>query len=150
FTAWGLPVDPEPLSLSAAQASIVLAALSGSMFEIGDDLLALSSEPERLALITNANLLQMVKLGKPAKPLDLMSFLPEDEQPSVFLLSEDERQSMLAVFNWTKAPRTHTFSLADLHLKSDHVYHLFDALNGDQPISFNGHAVQLSEQRAES
>src|SRR5258708_11362865 len=78
-----------PLTLGEAQASIVLAAMAGGPFEIGDDLPTLGLDPERLALLTNANLLQMIKLGRAAQPLDLMTYAPEDEQPSVFLLRED-------------------------------------------------------------
>jgi hypothetical protein len=42
-----------------------------------------------------------------------MDYLPEDEQPSIFYLHEDPRQSILTVFNWTDKPRTHTLHLAD-------------------------------------
>ena len=74
-----------PLTLDEARASIVLAALSGGKYDIGDDLPTLGSEPERLALVTNRDLLQMAKLGRASKPLDLMTYRPEDEQPSIFL-----------------------------------------------------------------
>ena len=50
---------PKPLTQSEAETSIVLAAVSGGMFEIGDDLPALGAEPERLALVTNQDLLHM-------------------------------------------------------------------------------------------
>ena len=30
-----------------------------------------------------------------------MTYAAEDEQPSIFLLKEDRRQSILTVFNWT-------------------------------------------------
>ena len=46
--------DAEPsLSLAAAQASIALSAVSGGMYEIGDDMLVLGSEKDRLALVEN-------------------------------------------------------------------------------------------------
>src|SRR6267154_3907389 len=80
-----LPEDggrPEPLRLESAQASIVLSALwPGSRFALGDDLTNLGAEPERLALVTNPDLLQILKLGWGAKPLDLMTYRPEDDSP---------------------------------------------------------------------
>ena len=91
-----------PLTLSEAQVSIVLAAVSGGMFEIGDDLTILGSDKERLALVKNPDLLAMVKLGRASLPLDLLTYTEKDEQPSIFLLREDQRQSILAVFNWTE------------------------------------------------
>ena len=35
----------------------------------------------------------MIRLGKASIPLDLMNFAPEDAQPSIFFLKEDDRQS---------------------------------------------------------
>ena len=64
----------EGLTLNEAEVSIVLAAMSGGMFEIGDNLPLLSAEPEQFALVENPDLLEMVKLGRAATPLDLMTF----------------------------------------------------------------------------
>jgi len=86
----------KPLSLNEAEVSIVLAAASGGMFEIGDDLPTLASAPDRLAMVENQDLIHMAQLGRASIPLDLMTYRREDEQPSVFLLHEDRRQTMLA------------------------------------------------------
>ena len=142
---------PEPLTLSEAQVSIALAAVSGGMFEIGDDLPTLGEDPDRVALLTNPDLLTMAKLGRAATPVDLLSYLPEDEQPSVFLLHEDSRQSILAVFNWTEKPRSHRLSLADLKLpeRSYDVEGVFDRAHqmasAGQPIALDqpAHSVKL-------
>jgi alpha-galactosidase len=67
-------------------------------------------------MVRNRDLLAMVSLRRAAKPLDLMTYAPQDEQPSLFLLQEDKRQSRLAVFNWTEALRSHQFSFGDLGL----------------------------------
>jgi alpha-galactosidase len=107
-----------PLSLDEAEVSIALAAVSGGMYEIGDDLPILGSEPERLALVQNQDLIDMARLGRSSIPLDLMSYLPEDRQPSMFFLKESPRQSILTIFNWTDHPRTHTVTLASLGLSS--------------------------------
>ncbi len=139
-----------PATLNEAQVSIALAAVSGGMFEIGDDLPTLGSDPERVALVKNPDLLAMVKLGQAAVPLDLMTYADKDEQPSVFLLREDQRQSMLAVFNWTDRPSSHTFTLADLKLTAGHSYKLVDSFAADRPLAMEGEMLHLDNQPAHS
>ncbi len=134
---------PEPLTWSEAQVSIALAAVSGGMYEVGDDLPTLGDDADRVALLTNPDLLTMAKLGRAALPVDLLTYLPEDEQPSVFLLHEDARQSILAVFNWTEKPRSHRLSLADLKLAGGH-YDLADILSGGSVSVENG-SIQLEQ-----
>ena len=139
-----------PVTLNEAQVSIALAAVSGGMFEIGDDLPTLGSDPERLALVKNSDLLVMAKLSQAAVPLDLMTYPDKDEQPSVFLLREDQRQSILAVFNWTEQPSSRTFSLSDLKLPPGHSYELFDSFAQDQPLAINHETLHLDNQPAHS
>src|SRR5947199_10789454 len=67
-----------PLTLDEAKASIALSAVSGGMYEIGDDLPALGADPERLALIQNQDLIEMIKWGWASKHLYLMSYSQED------------------------------------------------------------------------
>ncbi|MGA2415986.1 MAG: PKD domain-containing protein [Candidatus Sulfotelmatobacter sp.] len=139
-----------PLTLSEAQVSIALAAFSGGMFEIGDDLPTLGSDPERVALLKNPDLLALAKLGRAALPLDLLTYTDKDEQPSVFLLDEDRRQSILAVFNWTEQPRSRSFSLSDLKLSAGHLYNLFDSLSDGRPLSMDHKTIRLDHQPAHS
>ena len=139
-----------PLTLSEAQASITLAAVSGGMFEIGDDLPTLGSAPERLSLLTNPDLLQMVKLGRTALPLDLLTYSSEDGQPAVFLLHEDQRQAMLVVFNWTEKPRSHVFTLPELALSPHHSYLLTDVFHREDHLSVNGGAIKIDRLAAHS
>jgi len=133
-----------PLTLSDAQVSITLAAVSGGMFEIGDDLPTLGSDPDRVALVKNPDLLAMAKLGRAALPLDLLTYTDKDEQPSVFLLREDQRQSMLAVFNWTEQSSSHTFSLSDLNLPAGHSYKLSDVFQ-DQALAVDHETFRLDQ-----
>jgi len=139
-----------PATLNEAEVSITLAAVSGGMFEIGDDLPTLGSDPERLALVRNPDLLAMVKLSRAAVPLDLMTYEEKDEQPSVFLLRQDQHQSMLAVFNWTERPSSRTLTLADLKLASGHSYKLVDSFAPDHPLAMEGDRVRLENQPAHS
>jgi alpha-galactosidase len=139
-----------PLTLSEAQVSIALAAVSGGMFEIGDDLPTLGSDPERVALVKNPDLLTMAKLGRAAVPLDLLTYADKDEQPTLFLLREDERQSMLAVFNWTEQPSTRTFTFSDLKLLAGHSYKIFDSFAPDQPLAMDHETLRLGNQSVHS
>ncbi|MFZ0420419.1 MAG: PKD domain-containing protein, partial [Candidatus Sulfotelmatobacter sp.] len=139
-----------PLTLNEAQVSIALAAVSGGMFEIGDDLPILGSDPARLALVKNPDLLAMAKLGRAALPVDLLTYTENDEQPSVFLLRADQRQSILAVFNWTEQPASHTFTLSDLKFPAEHSYEIFDSLAQDQPLALDHETLRLEHQPAHS
>jgi hypothetical protein len=107
-----------PLTLDEAKISIALAAISGGMYEIGDDLPTLDADPDRVALVKNEDLLNMVRLGRAARPLDLMSYTPEDSMPSIFLSQESKRQTILTVFNWTEKQTEHRLDLVrDLGLQ---------------------------------
>jgi hypothetical protein len=122
----------KPLSQDEAAVSITLAAVSGGMYEIGDDLPTLGSEPDRLALVQNQDLIDMARLGHSSTPLDLMSYLPEDRQPSVFFLKESSRQNILTIFNWTDKKRTHTVTLASLGLDATGSYSVTDVFDATQ------------------
>ncbi len=136
----------EPLTLNEAEVQIVIAAVAGGMYDIGDDLPTLASTPARLALVENRNLLRMVELRRAAVPLDLMTFPAQDEMPSEYFLKEDARQSMLAVFNWTKVVRSHTLVLGDLGLPQGRPYEAYDALHGDKPVVIDGGRLILADQ----
>jgi|HubBroStandDraft_1064217.scaffolds.fasta_scaffold11707_2 alpha-galactosidase len=139
-----------PVSLTAAQASIALSAVSGGMYEIGDDMLVLGSEEDRLALAKNPDLLNIPKAGRASKPLDLMSYEPEDEQPSVFFLKESPRQAILTVFNWTKTSRSHTLKLTDLGLPAEHTFTALDVLNQSAQVTLDGGSLRIENQLPES
>jgi len=127
-----------PLTLDEAEASIALSAISGGMFEIGDDLPTLGASPERVALAKNPDLLDMARLGHASVPLDLMTYRPEDKQPSVFLLREDPRQQILTVFNWTEETQSHILTLDALGLKANASYTATNVLRGGAVPIENG------------
>jgi hypothetical protein len=120
------------------------------MYEIGDDMPLLGSEKDRLALVLNQDLLNMAKIGRASTPIDLMNYEPEDEQPSIFFLPEDQRQAILTVFNWTKVPRSHTLRLADLGLPRDHSFTATNVLDQANPVALVGGAVEIRNQPPES
>ena len=118
------------------------------MFELGDDLPTLGQDPVRLALVTNPDILQMVKLGNAALPLDLLTYRPADEQPGIFLLREDSRQAMLAVFNWTEHPNSHALSFSDLGLSPEHHYRVVDVFQPEQQHAFDNTGLRIENQPA--
>jgi len=134
------------LTLDEAEVQIVLAAVAGGMYEIGDDLPTLAATPDRLALVENRDLLRMVELGRAATPVDLMTFSTQDELPSMYFLEEDARQSMVAVFNWTEAPRSHTLELGSFGLPQGHPYEAYDALNANAPVAIERGSVAVGPQ----
>jgi hypothetical protein len=99
-----------------------------------------------LALVENQDILEMNRLGRAARPLDLMTFRPEDQEPSVFFLPEDPRQAMLAVFNWAERPLSRTFTVAGLGLPADHPFHAFDVLNKDAEVSLQSGTLEIADQ----
>jgi alpha-galactosidase len=141
---------PASLTLSAAQASIALSAVSGGMYEIGDDMVVLGSQKDRLALIENRELLNMAKIGRASTPVDLMTYEAADEQPSIFMLKESPRQAILTVFNWTKAARSHTLQLGELGLAAQHTYTATDVLDQNAEVTLAGGTVRIENQPPES
>lgn len=136
-----------PLTLDEAKVSIALAAVSGSMFEIGDDLPTLAASPERMALVENRDLLDMVRLGRSSIPVDLMTYAPEDGQPSIFLLKEDGRQMILTIFNWTEQTRTHKIIFSDLGLRSQGKYQVSNVLNRTDLPRVIGGVIEVTQPR---
>jgi alpha-galactosidase len=142
--------EQSSITRGAAEASIALSAVSGGMYEIGDDMLILGSETDRLALVENRELLNMSKVGRASTPVDLMTYEPQDEQPSIFILQEDQRQAILTVFNWTKTVRSHTLQLAELGLPAGHGFAATDVLNQKEMVTLEGSAVRLENQPPQS
>jgi alpha-galactosidase len=132
-----------PLTLDEARASIALAAVSGGMFEIGDDLPTLGASAERLALVKNTDLIDMARLGRASTPVDLMTYAPSDEQPSVFLLKENERQSILTLFNWTNGERTRDIQMSRLGLKSPGSYEIVDVFADQSCCSGSSDTIEV-------
>ncbi len=134
-----------PLTLDEAKDSIALSAVSGGIYEIGDDLPTLDSEPERLALVQNEDLIAMAKLGQASIPIDLMNYLSEDQQPSIFFLKEDSRQSILTIFNWTDKPRTHAIALSSLGLSKDREYSIVDVFDKKELSHPNSNSLNINQ-----
>jgi alpha-galactosidase len=134
----------KPLTLDEAKVSIALAAIAGGMYEIGDDLPTLGRDADRLALVKNRDLMNMTSLGHSSRPLDLMSYTAADSMPSIFLLRESKRQSILTVFNWTEKPRDHKFDLAgDLGLPVRGHNQVFDIFDSKQ-VGTNLDSVEMT------
>jgi alpha-galactosidase len=134
-----------PLTLHEAEVSIALAAITGGMLEIGDNLPSLQNAQDRVALLQNWDLINMVRLGDASVPVDLMTYPEEDIHPSVFFLKESKRQSILTVFNWTEKSRSKSTPLADLGLETNGQYSITDIFDRKQIDASSG---ALSMQQA--
>lgn len=141
-----------PATLNEARVSMALAAVSGGMLEIGDNLPSLENAPDRVALIQNEDLLDMVRLGRASVPIDLMDYSEQDSQPSIFLLKESPRQNILTIFNWTERSIDHTIQMASLGLAPSGHVDVLDVLENkeiDQPsagtikVSIQPHSVTV-------
>lgn len=136
--------------LNLAQASVALSAVSGGMYEIGDDMVVMGGQKDRLALIENEDLLNIAKVGRASTPVDLLTYALEDELPSIFFLRESARQSILTVFNWTNSPRSHSLKVADLGLPADHSFTATDVFDPGAVVSISGNTLQIENEPAES
>jgi hypothetical protein len=72
----------------------------------------------------------MIKLGRASTPLDLMSYSPEDIQPSIFWIAEDDRQGMLTIFNWTDKPHARSIEFSALGLSGSNQLGISDVFDG--------------------
>jgi len=137
-------------SLAAAQASIALSAVAGGMYEIGDDLLTLNTEKDRLALVENRDLMNMAKARRASTPVDLMSYDPEDGQPSLFLLRQSPRQNILTVFNWTDRPRSRSLILKDLGLSASSAMVATVVMDSNATFALEGGTIRIENQSPQS
>ncbi len=134
----------QPATLEEAQVAMALAAVSGGMLEIGDNLPSLQNSPERVALLKNEDLINMVRLGKASLPVDLMSYSPQEGQPSIFYLKESNRESILTIFNWSEKSSEHRIKLSELGLPIDGQYMITDILEGRKTSASTDGVVVLS------
>jgi alpha-galactosidase len=132
-----------PLTLDEAKVSIALAAVSGGMFELGDDLPTLGSSAERLALAKNTDLIDMARLGRASTPVDLMTYASADKQPSVFLLKENAHQSILTLFNWTDETRSRAVNLIGMGLKDPGKYQIVDAFGDPECCGSSSDSITI-------
>jgi hypothetical protein len=135
-----------PLTLDEARVSIALAAVSGGMFEIGDDLPTLGASPDRLALVQNADLIEMARLGRASNPVDLMTYAPSDLQPSVFLLQENSRQSILTLFNWSDVELKRKIDLGSLGFRHPGDDRIADVLGDPACCKPGSAAIEIVQQ----
>ena len=133
------------LTLDEAKVSIALAAVSGGMFELGDDLPTLGSAADRLALVKNTDLIDMARLGRASIPTDLLTYAPEDKQPSVFLLKEDNRQSILTIFNWTEKERDRSVDLTSFGLKAPSNYGITEVFGDKSCCDTSTSTIHLAQ-----
>jgi hypothetical protein len=121
------------LTADEARVMITVAALSGGVFMLSDDLETLPAE--RLALLRNANVLGLVG-GPAAEPVHLFSapereahdhwFASPQELPPLWVRPDTDGSTIVAIYNWSDSARPYrlhfseatgaagTFAVADL------------------------------------
>jgi alpha-galactosidase len=72
-----------------------------------------------------------------------MTYAPSDGQPSVFLLKEDSRQSILTLFNWTEGELKRDISLASLGLKSSGKYRITEVFGAQNCCNNSSDSINL-------
>lgn len=128
----GRRFQARPLTLEEARTWVTAAALTGGLLQLGDDLPELYQDPQRYALITNGNLIEINRRGKIAIPIDLMDFDSEDEIPHFWHIKEKDNSDILAIFNWQDEPRSFTFPLLRIGLSPEQEYLLYDIWQNNQ------------------
>jgi alpha-galactosidase len=99
---------------------MTIAALSGGVFMLSDDLETLA--PDRLALLRNANVLGLVG-GPAAEPVHLFSapereakdhwFAFPQELPPLWVRPEDDGGAVVAVYNWSDGERPYRLHFSE-------------------------------------
>ena len=108
------------LTPDEARVMITIAALSGGIFMLSDDLETLP--PERLALLRNPNVLAVVG-GPAAEPVHLFSapereaqdhwFAFPQELPPLWVRTEPDGGAVVAVYNWSDVARPYRLHFAE-------------------------------------
>jgi alpha-galactosidase len=135
----------KPLTLDEAKVSIALSAVSGGLYEIGDDLPTLGEAADRVTLVENRDLLDMARLGRASTPLDLMTYETGDLQPSIFFLKQTSRRSIVTVFNWSETSRRHTLTRAALGLDAKADYTVTEVLTEKNSPAPLGTAIDVQQ-----
>jgi len=97
-----------------------------------------------MALVQNQVLIDIARYGRASVPVDLMTYTPEDELPSIFILHESKRQAILTVFNWTEKVRQQNLQFSDLGLPLNGHNQVSDVLADRAPIQQNPESVAIT------
>jgi alpha-galactosidase len=141
------------LSLDEARVMVTVAALSGGIFMLSDDLDTLPAE--RLALVRNPNLLALVG-GPAAEPRNLFAapereardhwFAFPQELPPVWVRPEPGGRAVVAVFNWSDEPRPYVLRFVEVTGEpgSYRLLDLWSARRGGRSLGTRTRSVRLA------
>lgn len=140
------------LTPDEARVMITIAALSGGVFMLSDDLETLPSD--RLALLRNPNVLALVG-GPAAEPVHLFAapereakdhwFAFPQELPPLWVRPEDDGGAIVAVYNWSDQERPHRlrFSEATGQAGNYQVVDLWSTRRGGRSLGLKSEAMRL-------
>ena len=145
---------PSPqLTLDEARVMVTVAALSGGIYMLSDDLDTLP--PERLALLRNANLLALAG-GPAAEPRNLFAapereardhwFAFPQELPPMWIRREAGGRTVVAVFNWSDEPRPYLLRFVEVTGRAGtyQLYDLWSARRGGRSLGTRARNVRLA------
>jgi len=145
---------PSPqLSLDEARVMVTVAALSGGIFMLSDDLDTLP--PERLALLRNVNLLALAG-GPAAEPRNLFAapereardhwFAFPQELPPVWVRPEANGRAVVAVFNWSDQPRPYLLRFVEVtgEAGSYRLFDLWSSRRGGRSLGTRTRSIRLA------
>ena len=105
-----------------ARMHTTMAAMGGTLFILGDDPRYLS--PERAALVTNPEILDLAREGVGARPLDVRAM-----PAPVWAIRLRDGSVAVGVFNWDIRPARYTIPLVSLGLDPSRAYRVRDVWN---------------------
>jgi len=145
---------PAPqLTLDEARVLATVVALSGGIYMLSDDLDTLPEE--RLALLRNPNLLELAG-GPAAEPSNLFAapereardhwFALPQELPPVWIRPQADGRTVVAVFNWSDAPRPYRLRFQEVTGEAGR-YRLFDlwsSRSGGRQLGTRARSIRLA------
>jgi alpha-galactosidase len=141
------------LTPDEARVMITIAALSGGVFMLGDDLETLP--PDRLALLRNANVLGLVG-GPAAEPVHLFSapereasdhwFASPQELPPLWVRPDGDGSTIVAIYNWTDSERPYRLHFGEATGSGGHflVSDLWSTRRGGRALGIKTDSLRMT------
>ncbi|MCJ8010432.1 discoidin domain-containing protein [Paenibacillus sp. KQZ6P-2] len=105
-------------------------ALGGGHWLVGDNIPFVAED--RLQIIENKALLDLVKQGNAAKPVKMTNFYHQEEHsPAAIYVTDDDGNRIVGLSNWTDHEQVITVDFADLGLKPNKKYSLTELYSGN-------------------
>ena len=106
-------------------------ALGGGHWLVGDNIPFVADD--RMKILENEALLDLVKQGNAAKPVKMSNFYhQEEDSPSAIYLTDDAGNTVVGLSNWTDQEKVITVNLEDMGLKRNKKYSMTELYSGKE------------------